>query len=368
MYMRGKSSRTWLRNALKRLSTLEPYTFPEIWNSRIEFSEPLIKLDANENYFIPREFLSKALQEVVSEVDLRFYPVVEYRQLTESLAERLNLPAECIVLGNGSSQLIDTIIYSFAKLKGKVISLKPSFSLYRMRSKVHDVKFVDVPLNDDLSMDSKSVLKTAGNSGVIFICSPNNPTGNQFSQESVLSIVESFPGLVVLDEAYVDFADFSLITKAVEYQNLVVLRSFSKSYGLAGGRLGYLVANSELAELLKSRILRPYSVSSVTLKVALKLLENHDAFIPYIEMLKDERRRFQQKLNNLNGVKAFDSKANFILINVSEDDGSLGDKLASRRIYIRKVGKIFTKGFAYRITVGLPEMNDRLIEELKILI
>ncbi|MEM0090924.1 MAG: aminotransferase class I/II-fold pyridoxal phosphate-dependent enzyme, partial [Nitrososphaerota archaeon] len=161
---------------------------------------------------------------------------------------------------------------------------------------------------------------------------------------------------------------FSLITKAVEYQNLVVLRSFSKSYGLAGGRLGYLVANSELAELLKSRILRPYSVSSVTLKVALKLLENHDAFIPYIEMLKDERRRFQQKLNNLNGVKAFDSKANFILINVSEDDGSLGDKLASRRIYIRKVGKIFTKGFAYRITVGLPEMNDRLIEELKILI
>ncbi|MEM4451199.1 MAG: aminotransferase class I/II-fold pyridoxal phosphate-dependent enzyme, partial [Nitrososphaerota archaeon] len=213
-----------------------------------------------------------------------------------------------------------------------------------------------------------SVLKTAGNSGVIFICSPNNPTGNQFSQESVLSIVESFPGLVVLDEAYVDFADFSLITKAVEYQNLVVLRSFSKSYGLAGGRLGYLVANSELAELLKSRILRPYSVSSVTLKVALKLLENHDAFIPYIEMLKDERRRFQQKLNNLNGVKAFDSKANFILINVSEDDGSLGDKLASRRIYIRKVGKIFTKGFAYRITVGLPEMNDRLIEELKILI
>ncbi|MEM0204988.1 MAG: hypothetical protein QXM57_04310, partial [Nitrososphaerota archaeon] len=80
--MRGKSSRTWLRNALKRLSTLEPYTFPEIWNSRIEFSEPLIKLDANENYFIPREFLSRALQEVVSEVDLRFYPVVEYRQLT----------------------------------------------------------------------------------------------------------------------------------------------------------------------------------------------------------------------------------------------------------------------------------------------
>ncbi len=352
---------------MKRLSVLEPYAFPEAWNSIVSHSEPLIKLDANENYFIPKELISRVLQEAASEVDLRFYPVAEYRQLTEALAERLNVPSECIVLGSGSSQLIDALIYSFAKPKSKVISLKPSFLLYRMRSKLHGVKFVEVPLNDDLSMDSKSVLKVAGNSGVIFICSPNNPTGNQFSQESVISIVESFPGLVVLDEAYVEFADFSLITKAVEYQNLVVLRSFSKAYGLAGGRLGYLVANAELARIMRSRVLRPYNVSSITLRTAIKLLENYDVFLPYIERLKEERRAFQQKLNSLNGVKAFDSKANFILINVV-DDGSLGDKLASRGIYIRKVGKIFTEGFAYRITVGLPEMNNRLIEELRVLI
>lgn len=366
--MRGKNSRTWLTNALKRLNTLEPYTFPEVWNNKVELSELLIKLDANENYFIPKELISRALQEVASEVDLRFYPVAEYRHLLEAFAERFNVPANCVVLGNGSSQLIDALIYSFAKPKGKVVSLKPSFSLYRMRSKVYGVKFVEVPLNEDLSMDNKRVVKAAGNSGVIFICSPNNPTGNQFSQESVLSIVESFPGLVVLDEAYADFADFSLVTKAVEYQNLVVLRSFSKSYGLAGGRLGYLVTNSELANLLRSRVLRPYSVSSVTLKVAIKLLKNYETFLQCIEKLKDERRTFQQKLNNLSGVKAFDSKANFILVNVLNDDGSLWNKLASRRIYIRKVGKIFTEGFAYRITVGLPEMNDRLIEELKVLI
>lgn len=366
--MKRKSSGTWLKNVLKTLSKLEPYTFPEMWNNKLEYAERLIKLDANENYFIPKDLISRVLQEVASEVDLRFYPTIEYKQLVELLAEKLKVPSECIALGSGSSQLIDAIIYSFAKIKGKVISLKPSFSLYRMRSKVHNVKFVEVSLNDDFSMNTKSILKVAGRSGVIFICSPNNPTGNQFSQESVLNIVESFPGLVLLDEAYVDFADFSLITKTLEYQNLAVLRSFSKSYGLAGGRLGYLVASPELIELLRSRILRPYNVSSIILKTALKLLENHDAFVPYIEMLKNERERFQRKLNNLNGIKAFDSKANFILINVLKDDGSLGDKLASRGIYIRKVGKIFADGFAYRITVGLPEMNDRLIEELKVLI
>ncbi len=347
---------------------LEPYTFPELWNAKIEHSEPLIKLDANENYFIPKELISKILREVASEVDLRLYPVAEYKQLTEVLAKKLKVPPESIVMGSGSSQLIDAIIYSFAKPRDKVVSLKPSFSLYRMRSKVHGVKFVEVPLNDDLSMDSESVLKAAGKSGVIFICSPNNPTGNQFPQESVLSIVESFPGLVVLDEAYVDFADFSLITKIIEYQNLVVLRSFSKTYGIAGGRLGYLVANTELAELLRSRVLRPYSVSSVTLRVALKLLENHDTLMPYIEGLKEERKVLQRALNGLSGIEVFDSKTNFILVNVLTDDGSLGDKLASRRIYIRKIGKIFTKGYAYRITVGLPEMNSRLVEELKALI
>jgi len=366
--MKRMNTRTWLRNRLNRLSMLEPYTFPELWNSSIGYSEPLIKLDANENYFIPKELISRALQEAVSEVDLRFYPVAEYRQLTEALAERLNVPPEYIVLGSGSSQLIDAIIYSFAKRDGKVISLKPSFSLYRMRARVHDAKFVEVPLNDDFSMNNESVLKVAGNSGVIFICSPNNPTGNQFSQKSVLDVVESFPGLVVVDEAYADFADFSLITKVLDYHNLAVLRSFSKTYGLAGGRLGYLVANAELAELLRSRVLRPYSVSSVTLKTALKLLEKYDTILQCIEKLKEERRIFYQKLNSLNDVKAFDSKANFVFVNILNDDGSLGDKLASRRIYIRKVGKIFTEGFAYRITVGLPEMNNVLIEELKMLI
>jgi len=343
--MKRMNTRTWLRNRLNRLSMLEPYTFPELWNSSIGYSEPLIKLDANENYFIPKELISRALQEAVSEVDLRFYPVAEYRQLTEALAERLNVPPEYIVLGSGSSQLIDAIIYSFAKRDGKVISLKPSFSLYRMRARVHDAKFVEVPLNDDFSMNNESVLKVAGNSGVIFICSPNNPTGNQFSQKSVLDVVESFPGLVVVDEAYADFADFSLITKVLDYHNLAVLRSFSKTYGLAGGRLGYLVANAELAELLRSRVLRPYSVSSVTLKTALKLLEKYDTILQCIEKLKEERRIFYQKLNSLNDVKAFDSKANFVFVNILNDDGSLGDKLASRRIYIRKVGQNFYRGF-----------------------
>ncbi|PUA31439.1 MAG: histidinol-phosphate transaminase [Candidatus Terraquivivens tikiterensis] len=366
--MKDKGSEAWLKKKLKRLSMLEPYTFPELWNGRLEHSEQSIKLDANENYFIPRELISRILQEVASEVDLRVYPLAEHRQLTETLSEKLKIPPEQIVLGSGSSQLIDALIYSLAKPRGRVVSLKPSFSLYRMRSKVHGAKFVEVPLNDDLSMDCERLLKVSRGSDIIFICSPNNPTGNQFSQESVLEVVESFPGLVVLDEAYVDFADFSLITKALEYRNLVVLRSFSKGCGLAGGRLGYLVGNAELAGLLRSRVLRPYSVSSVTLKVAQKLLENHEVLLPYVQRLKEERDRLQQTLNGIGGIKAFPSKTNFIFVNVFHDDGSLGDRLMSRGVYIRKVGKVFAEGCAYRITVGLPGMNSRLVEELKALI
>lgn len=357
-----KNAAGWLRKRLEALKGLEAYGYPEAWSEGRPAKGYKIKLDANENYFVPAELLSRVLMEAMEGLDLRLYPVDEYLELAEELSRLFGIPSDSITFGSGSGQLIDDILIGFARNGARVVSLTPSFSLYRLRPKLMGARLVEVKIKEDMSLDVDAILRASGRYGIIFICSPNNPTGNQFGDE-VLSIAERFKGLLVLDEAYADFADQSFMKKALDYENVIALRTFSKAYGLAGIRMGYMVSNEELAKVMRSRIQRPYSVSSLALRVARKALEHHEEFMVCIGELKKERERLIKRLKGLERIKAFESKANFVMF--GSDDGSLGERLAERGTLIRYLGKILGDGYYYRVAVGLPEMNEEFLSGLE---
>jgi len=183
--------------------------------------------------------------------------------------------------------------------------------------------------------------------------------------EEVLSLVEGFPGLVAIDEAYVEFADYSTVGLVEKFENLIVFRTFSKAFGLAGLRLGYAVSNSDLALTLSEKAQLPYVVNFIALKMGLKLLTNIEIMRGAVEKIKKERGRLIEKLNGIGGVKAFDSKTNFVLFQTEKGSDEIFEALLKRGVLVRNVGKVLRLGECLRTTVGLPEMNDKLLAALE---
>jgi histidinol-phosphate aminotransferase len=183
--------------------------------------------------------------------------------------------------------------------------------------------------------------------------------------EDVETLAKAFPGIVILDEAYGEFADYSIVPRIAEFPNMIILRTFSKAFGLAALRLGYAVANPELAKILKEKAPLPYPVSAFTLKMGSKMLDNVSLMMDSVKQMKQERGKMIKTLNEIDGVQAFDSQANFLLINTEKPADEVNEKLLKRGIMIKKWGKILQYNNCFRVTVGLPEMNAKLIEALK---
>jgi histidinol-phosphate aminotransferase len=200
---------------------------------------------------------------------------------------------------------------------------------------------------------------------LLFLCSPNNPTANQFGTNEIQLLVKEFPGVVIVDEAYAEFAEYSLVPLQDKFDNLIILRTFSKAFGLAGFRLGYCVANADLATILSKKLQLPYPVSSVTLRMGLKLLENADVVEKVVTRLKVERKKLIRRLNQVNGVRAFDSQTNFVLFQTDEQSDVVYQGLLSRGILVRNLGKILHLNNCFRATVGTPRMNAKLVDGLK---
>jgi histidinol-phosphate aminotransferase len=220
-------------------------------------------------------------------------------------------------------------------------------------------------LREDFSLNVEGILESSkGNKGICFICSPNNPTGNQFELEDVRAIIESFPGLVLVDEAYVEFAKNSLTKLVKKYKNLIVTRTFSKAFGLAGVRIGYALSNSEISTAIFEYAQLPYSLNCIGLRLALKVLEMVDRFKKSIDGLKEEREKLMGRLNSIKGVRAFKSDANFILFQVMKPYEKVFNDLFDKGVLVRKIGKVLNLEGCLRVTVGLPYMNDRFIEAL----
>ncbi|NWG09849.1 MAG: histidinol-phosphate transaminase [Nitrososphaerales archaeon] len=365
----NKKSEDWLKSRLGEIKSFTKYVKPKsvvdvALKAGVE-PQKVVKLNQNENLFLPKEFLLSLIDEVIGEIDPRVYPKEEETELKDALGRYAGLPSDYVLLGSGSDQLIDLIVRTFLRKEDISISISPTYSMYGWSANHLGVKYLEIPLKGDFSLDVEEILKSSkGRTGICFVCSPNNPTGNQFIEEDVTKLIESFPGLVLLDEAYVEFAEKSLTEFVKDYENLIVTRTFSKAFGLAGLRAGYAIANPEVSNVTSEYAQFPYVLNCIALKLALKVLDNIGKFRESIKGIILEREKLIRRLNGIKGVKAFKSDANFVLFTVTNSYGRVFDEILEKGILLRKIGRVLDLRGCLRTTVGLPYMNDLLIEVL----
>jgi histidinol-phosphate aminotransferase len=360
---------SWLKRRISNKGRVEEYDVPGegvlslAKRLGLELKD-IVKLDANENFVFPAEFTASELRQLSRFLDTRLYPLDQKMRLTAAVAEYLDVSPDQIVVGNSSDDVLEIVARVFLKGKDSAISITPTFVMYRVITGNLGHKFIEVPLKEGFGLDVEGILRACEKSThVCFLCSPNNPTGNQFPIEQVRMLAEKFDGLLVVDEAYVEYAPYSTVNLIQEYRNLIVLRTFSKAFGLAGLRIGYGVASPETASALK-RIQLPYNVNTVSLEMALRVLKRLDLVMAAIEKVKVERTRLIEAMKRIPGVFPYASDSNFILFRTLKHARRVRDDLTKRAILIRYYDSPSLENYL-RVTVGTEEMNDRFLEALK---
>ena len=349
-----KKKNSWLNDNIKRIAWLDHYTKPE----KVEGA---IKLDSNENFTLDRDFVAGVAAEAAKEVDLREYPLGQMDELYARLAKYAGVSVNCVAVGSGSDQIIELLLSTLGGRRATVFS--PTFSYFINRCKLHGIKVYQVPLEPDFTLDKKAFVKTAKRSDLIYICSPNNPTGNQLDRQEIIEVVDSLEDrLVLIDEAYVDFADYSLSDDVIKRNNVIVLRTLSKAFGLAGARVGYIVSNRKLVRIFRSIIQLPYPISTLSLAIASGVLEDADQIKQTIKSVRLERERVFARLSKIDGIKIFRSDANFIFIEAGKNYQAISKTLHSNRIVVKLLGNISNHKGCMRITIGTREMNDKYLK------
>jgi histidinol-phosphate aminotransferase len=371
--MKSKRNLDWLERKLEALRCFDGSLLgyvgssPDVKQLAAKLSvspSEVLKLDANENFFVDADFLNGVFGEVLEDVDLRLYDPKAMVDLGKALGGYAGVPSECVVVGSGSEQLIDFIVQFFLEKSDEAISIVPSFIMYEKRVWLSGAKLITVPLKADLSLDVDGILeKVTAKTKLIFVCSPNNPTGNQFGWDEIEALADGSSTVVVVDEAYAEFGDYSVCPLAVDKRNVVVVRTLSKAFGLAGLRFGYFVANKDLASALSEAI--PYTVSTVVARFVERLLNRLDVVKSWIEGVKSERKRLIKELRSLSGVEVFDSKANFVTFKPKADVERIYRGLLERGVVVKDLGDLPVIGHCLRVTVGLPYMNDVFLQALK---
>ena len=329
-------------------------------------SSGMIKLDAMENPYSLPETLREEIAQLVTTISANRYPDSNSVSLKASLRETMEIPMGMdIMLGNGSDEIIQIVALSLARPGAVLMSVEPAFVMFRMIATYARMEYIGIPLTANFSLDLDLMLTaiTKYQPAVIFIAYPNNPTGNLFDAEAVTRIIESAPGVVVVDEAYHAFADASFMDKLSEYPNLLLMRTLSK-LGLAGLRLGLLAGRSELLiQLEKVRL--PYNVGVLTQEVVRKILQYPDILQQQADAIKAERVVMSKYLNVLDGVKAFPSDANFILFRVSKA-GQVFSELKKGNILIKNLdGSHPLLKNCLRVTIGTPDENKQFLRVLQ---
>jgi histidinol-phosphate aminotransferase len=294
------------------------------------------------------------------------YPDPLQNELKQKLGQIKKVEPSRIFLGNGSDEAIDLLIRAFCEPgKDSVVSISPSYGMYQVAAETNDVEFRTVNLNADFTLDVEK-LKRALDSSVkmVFICSPNNPSANQFAREDILSVLNDFEGLVVVDEAYIDFSTYSSITSELKYYpNLVILQTFSKAWGLAGIRLGIAFASEEIIAIL-NKIKYPYNVNVLTQKVALEALNKLEEKEKWVKSILLQKAFLVEKLKSFQVIEhIYPSDANFILIR-AKDSNKLFDYLIDNKIITRNRSQVALCEGCIRITIGTEIENRILVEAI----
>ncbi len=329
----------------------------------------LIKLDAMENPFSLPPGLAQQLGDRLGRTALNRYPPSDPRAFKERLARAMGVPeGMSLMLGNGSDELIHLLIQACARPDAVVLSPSPSFVMYEMSARFNRCHFVGVPLKADFSLDAPALLAAIAEHrpAVVFISHPNNPTGNLFDRAVVERVLEAAPGVVVIDEAYLPFAQDTWMPELPRRANMLVLRTLSK-LGLAGIRLGYLAGHPEWIEQF-DKVRPPYNVNVLTLAAADLMLENLAVLDGQAATLRAERGRLAAALAESRGVLAFPSAANFILFRVVRPDHVFAG-LKERGILIKNVSRMHPRiEGCLRVTVGTAAENQTFIKALRAVI
>ncbi|MDO5616033.1 MAG: histidinol-phosphate transaminase [Cruoricaptor ignavus] len=333
-----------IRENIKKLS---PYS-----SARDEFSgKEGIFLDANENPF----------------GKLNRYPDPYQSQLKQRISELKNIPTSQIFLGNGSDEVIDLVFRIFAEPgKDKALIFTPTYGMYEVSANINNINLDKISLNEEFQIDINDELKQKLNDEnlkIVFVCSPNNPTGNLIQQESVEFILKNFTGIVVIDEAYIDFSKTeSWASQLQKYPNIVVMQTFSKYWGMAGLRVGMAFASEDIISLM-NKVKPPYNISVLNQRKVFSQLKKTDKKKKQLEILLEGKNLLEQQLSELSFVeKVYPSDANFILVKV-QNANQIYDTLIKKNIVVRNRSSVIDN--CLRITIGTPKENAELIQNLK---
>jgi histidinol-phosphate aminotransferase len=336
----------------ENIRNLTPYR-----SARDDFDSGIL-LDANENSYgsIVRHSL-----------ELHRYPSPAQTALRKRIAEYRGVDFENIFLGVGSDEPIDLLMRIFCEPgKDSILITPPTYGMYRVAAIINNVEVKKVLLTEDFQLQPEKILEAADPSTkLLFLCSPNNPTANDLKRTDLLKLVTRFPGIVVVDEAYIDFShQESMAATVQQYPNLVVLQTFSKAFGLAGIRLGVAISNPKIISYML-RVKAPYNINKLTADVAMKAFDNPELLKHNIEAIRDERSYVAEQLRHSGAVeKVYPSNANFLLFKV-RDAEEVYKKLAEKGVIVRYRGNEPLCEDCLRVTIGLPDENVRFLKALK---
>lgn len=341
--------KTFLRENIRNLV---PYR-----SARDDFNEGLL-LDANEN---------SLGAPVRNQLDLHRYPSPTQDALRKRIAAWRGIDFENIFLGVGSDEPIDLVIRMFCEPgQDAILTTPPTYGMYKVAANINNVKIKEVLLTPNFHLQVDEILKAADSqTKVLFLCSPNNPTANSLKKTDILKLISRFPGIVVLDEAYIDFSGQESMAELVQqYPNLIVLQTFSKSFGLAGIRLGIAISNPEIIEVML-KVKAPYNINKLTADMALKAFDQMPIITINIEKIIEERDYIAEQLSYAEAVeKVYPSDSNFLLFKI-KNASELYQKLAEKGVIIRFRGNEPHCEDCLRVTIGMPDENIRFLKTLK---
>lgn len=334
----------------ENIKSLKPYSSAR--DEFKEFTSDMVFLDANENPFLN---------------GVNRYPDPQQIALKIELSKLKEIPINQILLGNGSDEVLDLIFRSFCEPKtDNVLTLPPTYGMYKVLANINNVEEREINLTDDFQPNIEEILKGEDeNSKILFLCSPNNPSGNSFSNNSIEILLKTFNGLVVIDEAYIDFSSQkSWLTRLNEFPNLVITQTLSKAYGMAGIRLGICYASSEIIAIL-NKIKPPYNINELTQQKAIKRVLAKSQVQHEIEIILEERKKLLQQLKSIPFIeKIYPTDANFILVKV-DDASKRYSQLIEKGIVIRNRTTQPLCENTLRLTIGTKNENKFLIKALR---
>ena len=325
-----------------------------------------IKVNANESTLSLPPTVEERVINRLALLAFNRYPNEQYYSLVEQIAKNFSVDASQVLLGGGSSEIIEKVFHAFGGAAHKIVYPQPSFSMYKIYAKAAEAEGVPFDLDEKFNLDVDAFIKKirSVDASLAVVCNPNNPTGNALTIEQVEKICASIDCAFLLDEAYVEFYGRSAVALVAKYPNLIVARTFSKAYGMAGARVGYMIAQAEVTRMINKTFM-PYHMNVLTLAAADIVYQMRDEFLPRIQMTIAERERMSERLKKLSGVEVFPSQANFILIRLARAE-ELKNYLESLDIGIRYFSSgAFGLKNCLRISIGTLFENDEVFSAIE---